>query len=730
MYKFKFADIGEGLHEGNVAEIFVKEGDKVKEGDSLFSVETDKVTSDIPCPVTGTIKSILMKEGETIHVGQEIFVIDDGSGPDTSASATVNEAPAASSTSAPVATSTSFYSFKFADIGEGLHEGNVAQIFFKEGDKVNEGDSLFSVETDKVTSDIPSPVTGTIKSILMKEGETIHVGQEIFLIDDGKSYASSAPAAKNDSSEAASVVGEMKVNNDLIDFSAFAAAPAVSEAPKVESPQMTTPQSNTTKSAYVGEEGKVYTGSIKEEYDVIVIGSGPGGYLAAEEAGKSGLKTMIIERWKWGGVCLNTGCIPTKALLKSTEAIHELKHSKVYGVVANFDDLKIDYEKTWTNIHERKDNVVNKVANGVKMLMKSSKVKTIEGEAHFVGAREIEVNGDVYRTKNVIIATGSRAKRLDMIEGFAEGYESGQVITSKKAINHSVNLPKTIVIIGGGVIGVEFAQIFALSGTKVTLLQNSDRILPMADPDVSKEASKGLEAMGVKILYNVQTNKLVKKELHYTHDGKEHKVKPELILTATGRGPVSAGLAEVGVKLGKIGEVLVDKHQRTNVRGVYAIGDVTGQNMLAHVAYAHALAAIFTILGDKEKSKYDPKGVPGCIYISPEISFIGKTESEAKAEGRDVFSSKYLFDYLGKSVATTNTQGFIKLVVDKEYGEILGASIVGPNSTDYISQIGMAMDQEISVHEIAHTIHPHPTYNEIIWEAARSASLKLTLDKK
>ncbi|ADE19529.1 dihydrolipoyl dehydrogenase [Mycoplasma crocodyli] len=615
------------------------------------------------------------------------------------------------------------YKFKFADIGEGLHEGLVAEIFFKEGDKVNEGDSLFSVETDKVTSDIPSPVSGIIKSILMKQGDTIHVGQEIFVIDDGKDHPAEPETSKATSSEqGASVVGEMKVNNDLIDFSSLnnKATPATS-----------TTTTKVKESEYQGETGKAYTGAIKEEFDVIVVGSGPGGYLAAEEAGKSGLKTLIVEKWAWGGVCLNIGCIPTKALLKSTEAIHELAHADKYGVIANLKDIKIDQTATWKAIHKRKEDVVNKVAGSVKMLMTSSKCKILESEAKFVGAREIEVDGQVYRAKNLIIATGSRAKKLNMIEGFDEGYKSGYVITSKEAINYKTKLPKSLVIIGGGVIGVEFAQIFALSGTKVTILQNSDRILPMADVDVSKEATKALKEMGVEIIFNAQTKQLnAKKELVYVLDGKEVKIKPELILTATGRGPVSEGLSEVGIKLGKNQEVLVDNHQRTNVKGVYAIGDVTGQNMLAHVAYAHALAAVFDILGDTQKSTYHPKGVPGCIYINPEIAFIGKTEVEAKAEGKNVFASKYLFDYLGKAIATTHTQGFVKLVVDKEYGEILGASIVGANATDYIAEIALAMEQEVTVHELAHTIHPHPTYNEIIWEAARSASLKLSLEKR
>lgn len=627
------------------------------------------------------------------------------------------------------------YKFKFADIGEGLHEGLVAEIFFKEGDSVKEGDSLFSVETDKVTSDIPSPVTGVIKKILMAQGDNIHVGQEIFYIDDGSEDTVEQPKAAaqpqpqpQKQEEAASVVGEMSVNNDLIDFSSFVTTQATQEK-KEEIKQQPTSKNLNQNSLYTGENGKEYTGKVDEEFDVIIVGSGPGGYLAAEEAGKSGLKTLIVEKWAWGGVCLNTGCIPTKALLKSTEVIAELQHAHKYGIVGNLDKIKINKEETWKSIHKRKQEVINKVSSSVKLLMKSSKCKILEGEAKFVGAREIEVNNKIYRTKNLILATGSRPKKLEMIEGFKKGYESGLIVTSEEAINYSDKLPKSLVIIGGGVIGVEFAQVFALSGTKVTLLQNSERILPATDLDVSKEAAKGLSSMGVEIVYNAKTEKLVNKTLYYSVNGESKKINPDLILTATGRSPVSEGLLEIGVKLGSQGEVIVDNHQRTNVNGVYAIGDVTAQNMLAHVAYAHAMSAVFTIL-NIDNSKYDPKGIPGCIYISPEIAFIGKTEQEAKNEKLNVFVSKYAFEYLGKSVATATTQGFVKLVVDKEYGEVLGASIVGANATDYIAQIAIIMENEISVHEIAHTIHPHPTYNEIIWEAARSASLKLILERK
>ncbi|WP_036456761.1 dihydrolipoyl dehydrogenase [Mycoplasmopsis lipofaciens] len=726
MYVFKFADIGEGLHEGTVGEISVKVGQKVKEGDTLFSVETDKVASEIPCPVDGIIKEIKMSEGDVIHVGQDIFVIDDGSGDSVPASEPIKNEDLKTSSSS----TTSFYVFKFADIGEGLHEGTVGEISVKVGQEVKEGDTLFSVETDKVASEIPCPVDGIIKEIKMSEGDVIHVGQDIFVIDAGDKNPTSSEANISQPNEGAEeeekcLVGDAPNSSELINLDFLSPSQPDNNVEVKETKEICS-QESTCENDGVSftEDGKSYSGNIDEEFDVIVVGSGPGGYLAAEEAGKSGLKTMIVEKKYWGGVCLNTGCIPTKALLKTTEVIKDMKHAEKYGIIAN--SIKINEDKTWKAMHARKAEVVKKISKSVEMLMKGSKVTSVFGEAEFVAARTIKVNDKVYSAKNMIIATGSTANQLRMIPGFDKGYDEGTIITSEEAINYDKKLPKKVTIIGGGVIGLEFATVFAHGGAKVTVIQNTERLLPFNEKEVSTEADKILKSLDATILYNANTKKYEDGKLYVEVDGKEQILEQDIILTATGRTAHSKGLAEIGVKLGERGVVLVDSHQRTNVKGMYAIGDVTGQNMLAHVAYGHALAAVFHILGDKEKGTYHPAGIPGCIYTDPEISFIGLTEEEAKKAGKNVFASKYSFEYLGKSIATTHTEGFIKLIVDKEYGEILGASIVGPHSTDYIAEIALAMEQEVTVHELAHTIHPHPTYNEIIWEAARSASLKLS----
>ncbi|VEU59056.1 dihydrolipoyl dehydrogenase [Mesomycoplasma neurolyticum] len=629
------------------------------------------------------------------------------------------------------------HKFKFADIGEGLHEGVVAEIYKNVGDEVKEGDSLFSVETDKVTSDIPSPATGKIVKILMAVGDTIHVGQEIYYIDDGSGdteetteTASSQEVVKEEAPQegGASVVGEVKVSNDLFDLSAFVSPSTSSEAKpakktfnrfaKKDRPTKTTA---TTLTKPGKETGKLYDKNITETFDVIVIGSGPGGYLAAEEAGKAGLKTLIVEKEFWGGVCLNVGCIPTKALLKTAEIYHSVKHAHEYGIVGQV-DVKID----WSKMHERKSKVVSQLTNGIQALMRMNKVKTIFGSAKFVGAHEIEVENKVYRGKNIIVATGSSDRELTL-PGFEQGYKTGKLITSKEAINLKEK-PKSLTIVGGGVIGVEFAQIFAAAGTKVVIIQNMPTVLAMLDQDIIKQVSSDLKELGVDVITNANTTKFENDTLYYEVDGKEHLIKSDVTLVSVGRVPSSLGLEEVGIKLGSRKELLIDEFCETNVEGVYGIGDVVGQAMLAHVAYRHAVVAVSNIL--KKTVKFNAKTVPACIYTSPEIASVGLTEQQAKDAKLDFISVKHQFSFIGKALAANEPKGFAKFIIDKEYGEIIGCHIIGGTATDLISEVVLAIENEISIYEIASAVHPHPTFSEVLWEAARSAVHQLEKFKK
>ncbi|MGY6172145.1 dihydrolipoyl dehydrogenase [Candidatus Mycoplasma pogonae] len=607
------------------------------------------------------------------------------------------------------------HKFKFADIGEGLHEGVVAEIYKKEGDDVKEGDSLFSVETDKVTSDIPSPATGKIVKVLMQKGDTIHVGQEIYYIDDGSGDTDEpeAPAAETKSEVVeeggASVVGEVKVSNELFDLSALQKPATVSATPAP------TPTPTPTKKQ---DTGKAYTGKVDEEFDVIVIGSGPGGYLAAEEAGHAGLKTLIVEKEYWGGVCLNVGCIPTKALLKTSEIANYVRHAADYGVIVDNSKVAID----WTKMHERKNHVVKQLTTGIEMLMRQAKVKMAFGVAKFVGAHEVQVDDKVFRGKNIIIATGSTDRVVDL-PGFSEGYAAGKLLTSKEAINLAKK-PKSMTIIGGGVIGVEFAQVFASAGVKVTILQNLKTILAALEPDVITEIEKKLKAQEIEIITETEVTKFDQDTIFYKKDGQEHKIKSDVVLVSVGRVPESLGLEAVGIKVGNRHEVLVDEFCQTNIAGVYAIGDVVGQKMLAHVAYKHAVVAVNHITG--KGMKYSDKVVPACIYTEPEIAVVGLTETEAKAQNKNYVAVKYQFKFVGKAIAANATDGFAKFIIDKEFGEILGCHIVGAHATDLISEVIVAMDLETTIYDIASAIHPHPTFSEVLWEAARMGVNKLS----
>ncbi|WP_337902555.1 dihydrolipoyl dehydrogenase [Mesomycoplasma ovipneumoniae] len=611
------------------------------------------------------------------------------------------------------------YKFKFADIGEGLHEGVVAQIYKKEGDQVNEGDSLFSVETDKITADIPSPKSGKIVKVLMAEGDTIHVGQEIYYIDDGSGDSDVAEVKevkteekKEEEASGASVVGEVKVSNDLLSFDfgpkKSTPKPAKAPAPKAEkAPEKPTSSVNT---------GKVYQGKIDQEFDVIVIGSGPGGYLAAAEAGKSGLSTLIVEKEYWGGVCLNVGCIPTKAMLKTAEVLDYVTHFSDYGL-----EGKTDVKISWEKMHQRKTEVVNKLVGGVKAIVKSARATSIFGEAKFLGAHEISVEDKVYRGKHIILATGSRDRKLNL-PGFEQGYQSGKILTSKEAINLEEKI-SSIVIIGGGVIGVEFAQIFVAAGVKVTILQNLPRLLANLDGEISQIITKNLTDRGVNVVLNSNIISYENDSIIYELDGKRQQISADKILVSIGREPNSEGLSEVGVELDARKSVIVDDQCRTNVDGVYAIGDLSAKAMLAHVAYRHAVVAVSTITGKGEK--YNDKTVPACVYTHPEIASVGLTEEQAKEQGYDFVVGKASFAHIGKAIAAGDAHGFAKLIVDKKYGEILGAHFIGPVATDMISEIVVSMDAEVTIHELAAAIHPHPTYSEVIWEAARAAQAKL-----
>lgn len=450
-----------------------------------------------------------------------------------------------------------------------------------------------------------------------------------------------------------------------------------------------------------------------KQFDIIVLGGGPGGYVAAIKASQLGAKVGLIEVDKVGGVCLNYGCIPTKTLLRSAKLYQDMLASTSYGIdIPGIENVTIN----WENMMKRKTKVVKKIVGGVEQLLKFNKVEVINGFGVVLDANTVKVNDETYTAKNLILATGSSVKLPD-IEGIEEGFRTGKVIDSTGAISLTEH-PKSITILGGGVIAVEFATLFNSLGTKVTMLQRSDVILKNLDEDVRNTIQKHLINEGVEILTGTNLKSVSGNTAYYEMDGEMRSVTSDYILASLGRVPNLRGLENLNLKIGLKG-VETDAHMETSVKGVYAIGDMAGKMMLAHVASAEGIVAAEAIMG--EKTEIDYKKVPSCIYSFPEVGVIGYSEEDAKKAGYDVGTSLFPLSANGKAMAEGETTGFVKIVHDKKYGEVLGVHIVASHATDMIAEAAVSLELEGTIYDLAKTVHPHPTLSEIVMEAAHGA---------
>jgi dihydrolipoamide dehydrogenase len=447
-----------------------------------------------------------------------------------------------------------------------------------------------------------------------------------------------------------------------------------------------------------------------KNYDVVIIGGGPGGYVAAIKAGQSGLKTALIEKEVVGGICLNHGCIPTKALLKSAKVYKQMLHAKDYGLLAS----EVGYD--WSAMLKRKDGVVKKLTTGVAFLLKKNKVDVFNGLGVVKDKTTVEVNGETLKTKNLILATGA-SPVVPPIPGLKEAYEKGFAVTSRELLAIE-KAPKDLVIIGGGVIGIEFATIFNALGSNVTIIEKLDGILPMMDDDVRTAYTKTLKKDGIKIFTNAEVKSVKGKDVVYALNGSEEKVLADTILVSVGMRANSKGLEALNLKMNRAAVDTNDKCE-TSVKGVFAIGDLNGKYMLAHVASHEGLTVIENILGHDAKMNYDQ--VPSAVYGQPEIASIGKTEKALKEEGIKYRASTFPIAGVGKSVADGEKDGFIKMLVGDKYKEILGVHIFSYNASDLIAEIGVTMKLEGTAYEIADTIHAHPTLSEIVMEVAHGA---------
>ncbi|RVU02954.1 dihydrolipoyl dehydrogenase [Mucilaginibacter limnophilus] len=454
-------------------------------------------------------------------------------------------------------------------------------------------------------------------------------------------------------------------------------------------------------------------------YDLIVIGSGPGGYVAAIRASQLGLKTAIVEKESLGGICLNWGCIPTKALLKSAQVFEYINHAADYGITINGEGA-VNFDA----VVKRSRGVADGMSKGVQFLMKKNKIDVIMGFGKLKGKGVVEVKAEDGKTqdisaKHIILATGGRSRELPNLK------QDGKKIIGYRQAMALPKQPKSLVVVGSGAIGIEFAYFYNAIGTQVTVVEFLPNVVPLEDEEVSKQLERSLKKQGINIMTNstvesVDTSGDLCKVSVKTAKGTE-VLEAEIVLSAVGIATniEGIGLEEVGVKTDK-GKVLVDEFYRTNVEGVYAIGDIVMGQALAHVASAEGITCVEKIAGHHpEPINYN--NIPGCTYCSPEVASVGYTEKAAKEAGYEIKVGKFPFSASGKASAAGAKDGFVKLIFDAKYGEFLGAHMIGFNVTEMIAECVVARKLETTGMEIIKSVHPHPTMSEAIMEAAAAA---------
>jgi len=455
-----------------------------------------------------------------------------------------------------------------------------------------------------------------------------------------------------------------------------------------------------------------------EQYDLIVIGSGPGGYVGAIRAAQLGMKVAIVERDRLGGVCLNWGCIPTKALLRNAEVIALLRRGEEFGF--SFDNLRIDFSAAV----RRSEQAARKLSKGVEYLMKKNRVTVVPGEGLLAGTGRVRVtrNGQVTELSaaRILLATGSRPRELPGVP-----IDGRRVITSTEALSLPA-VPRSLLIIGAGAVGVEFADVYNAYGSGVTLIEMLPRLLPVEDAEISRFLEKIFAKRGVTIRTGTKVEEISvageEVKVQVSHDGKREAVTGDVVLVAIGRAPNSEGLglAEAGVKLDRGGFIAVNDRLETSGTGIYAIGDVVAGPLLAHRAMAEAIVAVEGMAG-QDVRRTDPLKIPNCTYCSPQVASVGLTEEQAKEKGLQVKVGRFSLQASGKAVALGDTEGFVKVVAEAEYGEVLGLHIIGPEATEMIAEATLARTLEATLEDVHRSVHAHPTLSETVGEACLAA---------
>ena len=449
------------------------------------------------------------------------------------------------------------------------------------------------------------------------------------------------------------------------------------------------------------------------KYDVIVLGTGPGGYVTAIRASQLGLKTAVIEKESLGGVCLNWGCIPTKALLKSAQVFEYLKHAEDYGLSVKGAD------KDFAAVVKRSRGVAEGMSKGVQFLMKKNKIDVIEGYGKIKPGKKVDVDGKEYSADHIIIATGARSRELPSLP------QDGETVIGYRQAMTLAKQPKKMIVVGSGAIGVEFASFYNSMGTDVTIVEFLPNVVPVEDEDVSKQFERSFKKAGIKIMTNSSVEKVEK-----TKDGVKAYVKTkkgeeileaDVVLSAVGikTNIENIGLEDVGIVVDR-DKIIVNEWYQTNMPGYYAIGDVTPGPALAHVASAEGITCVEKIAGVHAEA-IDYGNIPGCTYATPEIASVGMTEKQAKEAGYELKVGKFPFSASGKASAAGTKDGFVKVIFDAKYGEWLGCHMIGAGVTDMIAEAVLGRKLETTGHEVLKTIHPHPTMSEAVMEAVADA---------
>ncbi len=688
----KVPDIGD-YSNVPVIEILVAVGDTVAKDQGLVTLESDKATLEVPSTAAGVVKEIKVKLDDKLSEGDVVVVLEaDGAAaaPAPAAAPAATPAPAAqpAAAAAPAAVSapataaaTGPVEVKVPDIGD--YSGvPVIEILVAVGDTVKKDQGLVTLESDKATLEVPSTAAGVVKEIKVKLGDKLSEGDVVVVLD----AQGATPAAG---------VGNV----------APGSRPPVTPSHRAPDPA-------------VAARALPSTGRAADiECRMVVLGAGPGGYTAAFRSADLGMDTVLVERYaSLGGVCLNVGCIPSKALLHAAEIIDHAAHADELGIA--FGKPKITLDK----LREYKEKVVGQLTKGLAGMARQRKVRTVQGVAKFVSANELEITGDdgktqLLRFEQCIIAAGSQAVKLPNFP-----WDDKRVMDSTDALELA-EVPKSLLVVGGGIIGLEMATVYSALGAQVTVVEFMDQLMPGADKDLVKPLAERLKKQGIEVHLKTKAAGVSadKKGITVTFEAATEGEKPAMqsgtfdrVLVAVGRAPNGKKIDadKAGVEVTERGFIPVDRQMRTNVPHIFAIGDIVGNPMLAHKATHEGKLAAEVAFG--EKKEWVARVIPSVAYTNPEIAWVGVTETEAKAKGLKVGVAKFPWAASGRAIGIGRTEGFTKLVFDEETHRVIGGAIVGVHAGELLAEIGLAIEMGAEAEDIGHTIHAHPTLSESV----------------